>query len=41
MALDQLAIYNGALQLIGSRRLASLDEDRETRYELDEIWRIS
>lgn len=38
MALDQLAIYNGALQLIGSRRLASLNEDRETRYELDEIW---
>ena len=41
MALDQLAIYNGALQLIGSRRLASLNEDREPRYELDEIWDAS
>lgn len=38
MALDQLAIYNGALQLIGARRLTSLNDDVETRYELDAIW---
>lgn len=41
MALDQLAIYNGALQLIGARRLASLTEDREPRYELDAIWDLN
>ncbi|QDP61488.1 MAG: hypothetical protein Unbinned8596contig1000_1 [Prokaryotic dsDNA virus sp.] len=40
MALDQLAIYNGALQLIGERRLESLNENREPRHELDAIWEL-
>jgi len=35
---DQLTIYNGALTILGERRLANLDENREPRYELDDIW---
>jgi hypothetical protein len=35
---NQLAIYNGALQLIGERRLASLTENRKPRRELDTAW---
>lgn len=38
MATDRLKIYNGALRLIGERSLASLDEDREPRRLLDEVW---
>lgn len=34
----QLSIYNGALNIIGERKLASLTEDREARYKLDDIW---
>ena len=35
---DQLSIYNGALRMIGERRLADLSEDVESRYVLDDIW---
>ena len=35
---DQLSIYNAALRLTGSRRLASLSEDVKSRYILDDIW---
>jgi hypothetical protein len=35
---SKLSIYNGALTIIGERRLASLSENREPRYKLDEIW---
>lgn len=35
---DQLSIYNGALTILGERRLADLTENREPRYELDDIW---
>lgn len=35
---DQLAIYNGALWRLGSRRLAALTENREPRRVLDDIW---
>ena len=35
---DQLSIYNGALNIIGERRLASLTENRETRLKLDDIY---
>ncbi len=35
---DKLSIYNGALTVIGERRLASLTENREPRLKLDEIW---
>lgn len=35
---DKLAIYNGALRRLGSRRLASLAENREPRRVLDDIW---
>ena len=35
---DRLSIYNGALRLLGERRLAGLTEDREPRYLLDDVW---
>lgn len=35
---DQLSIYNGALNIVGERKLADLTENREPRYELDDIW---
>lgn len=38
MVADRLSIYNGALRLLGERRLADLDEDREPRHNLDDIW---
>lgn len=34
----KLAIYNGALRRLGSRKLASLSENREPRRVLDDIW---
>ncbi len=38
MATDRLKLYNGALMLVGERRLASLSENREPRALLDEVW---
>ena len=35
---SKLTIYNGALSIIGERKLASLTENREPRYKLDEVW---
>lgn len=35
---DKLRVYNHALQILGSRRLASLTEAREARFVLDERW---
>lgn len=35
---DRLSIYNGALRLLGERRLASLTESREPRRLLDDVW---
>lgn len=35
---DKLSIYNGALSIMGERKLASLTENREPRYKLDDIW---
>jgi len=35
---SQLSIYNGALKVLGERRLADLDETREARFEMDSIW---
>lgn len=35
---DRLSIYNGALLMTGSRRLASLSENVESRRVLDTIW---
>lgn len=35
---DRLAVYNGALRALGSRRLASLAENREPRRVLDDAW---
>lgn len=35
---DKLSIYNGALLMTGSRRLASLTENVESRRVLDDIW---
>lgn len=34
----KLAIYNGALRRLGSRKLASLSENREPRRVLDDVW---
>lgn len=38
MTVDQLSIYNGALLMLGERKLADLTEDVEARYVLDNIW---
>ena len=38
MATDRLKIYNGALLICSDRRLASLTENREPRYLLDDVW---
>lgn len=35
---SRLTLYNGALRLIGERKLASLSEAREPRRILDDIW---
>lgn len=40
MAVSKLGIYNGASQLIGERRLNTLMDDTEHRYELDSIWEL-
>ncbi|KPK74235.1 MAG: hypothetical protein AMJ84_00160 [Acidithiobacillales bacterium SM23_46] len=34
----KLTLYNGALSIIGERKLADLTENREPRYKLDDIW---
>lgn len=34
----QLSLYNGALTILGERKLASLTENREPRFKLDDIW---
>lgn len=34
----KLKIYNGALRLLGERKVSSVDENREPRYVLDDIW---
>lgn len=34
----QLSLYNEALLVLGERKLASLDEDREPRRVLDTVW---
>lgn len=38
MSTTRLKIYNGALMLCGEVRLASVDENREARHLLDEVW---
>lgn len=38
MTADKLSLYNGALHIIGDRKLASLSENRESRRVLDDIW---
>ncbi len=35
---SQLTLYNGALEILGERTLASLTENREPRHKLDDIW---
>lgn len=35
---DRLSLYNGALIMLGERKLASLSENTPTRYYLDDIW---
>jgi hypothetical protein len=35
---DQLSIYNGALTVVGERKLANLTENREPRFKLDDVW---
>lgn len=38
MTTTKLSLYNGALRELGSRKLASLSENRESRRVLDTIW---
>lgn len=38
MVATRLSIYNGALRVLGERRLASLTENREPRRLLDDVW---
>ena len=40
MAVDQLSLYNDALLILGQRKLASLTEDREPRYRLDDAYSV-
>lgn len=35
---SKLTLYNGALTCLGERKLASLTENREPRFKLDDIW---
>ena len=35
---SKLTLFNGALRLLGERRLASLTEDRPARRYLDDAW---
>lgn len=35
---DKLAIYRGALRLLGPSELAALTDDRPERYKLDDAW---
>ena len=35
---NRLSIYNGALLMLGSRRLSSLSENVESRRTMDDIW---
>lgn len=35
---DKLSIYNGALSILGERKLATVTEKRPPRYDLDDIW---
>lgn len=35
---DKLSLYNGALTVIGERKLANLTENREARRKLDDVW---
>ncbi len=36
--MDRLGLYNEALRILGERRLADLDEDREPKRLLDDAW---
>lgn len=38
MTTTKLSLFNGALRELGSRKLASLSENRESRRVLDDIW---
>ena len=38
MATDQLSLYNGALLQTGSRRIANLSVNEESRRTLDDVW---
>lgn len=38
MTTSRLSLYNGALRLLGERKLASLSENREPRRFLDDAW---
>lgn len=35
---DKLSLYNGALTVIGERKLANLTENRESRFKLDDVF---
>jgi hypothetical protein len=35
---NRLSLYNGALTIIGERKLSSLTEEREARRKLDDVW---
>lgn len=35
---SKLTIYNGALSVLGERKLANLTENREPRFKLDDVW---
>lgn len=38
MSNEQLALYKGALRILGSASIATLSDNVEARYVLDEIW---
>lgn len=38
MTISKITLYNGALRILGERKLSSLSEDRPARYYLDDAW---
>lgn len=35
---DKLSIYNGALRMLSQTKLSALTEEREARFDLDQVW---
>lgn len=38
MTIDKLGLYQGALRMVGERKLSGLTENRKPRHDLDDVW---